>query len=69
MHGTDGLLGVCPVNREYDLFEVFPDGALVWRGPVSGRDDAIRKLQELSAETGNELRLMHVPTKTLIRVL
>jgi hypothetical protein len=54
------------VERDYDLFEIMPDGTLVWRGVVSGHIEAIRKLTELAAETKNEVRVMHVLTKTLI---
>ena len=51
---------------EYDLFEVLPDGASVWQAAVSGHENAIRKLHELSARTMNEVRVMHLPTKTQI---
>ena len=45
------------MEREYDLFEVHPDGSLTWRGVVSGHEAAIRKLGELAAETKNDVRL------------
>ena len=61
--------GVCPVDRTYDIFEIFPDASPVWRGCVSGRENAIRKLEELATRTSNELRVMHVPTKTVIAML
>jgi hypothetical protein len=51
---------------ERDLFEVFPDGSLVWRDSVTGHEKAIRRLQELAALIDNEFRVMHVPTNTLI---
>ncbi len=54
------------MDRDYDLFEVFPDGSLIWRGSVTGHEKAIRRLQELAALTDNEFRVMHVPTNTLI---
>jgi hypothetical protein len=53
-------------GRDYDLFEVMPDGSPVWRGTRSGRRNAIRKLTELASETRNEVLAMHLPTKTLI---
>jgi hypothetical protein len=37
------------MEREYDLFEVLPDGAAVWQVAVTGHENAIRKLHELSA--------------------
>jgi hypothetical protein len=57
------------MDREYDIFEVFEDGSLVWRETGSGHVDSIRKLQELAAKTKNEVRMMHLPTKTLIAAL
>ncbi len=32
------------MDRDYDLFEVFPDGSLIWRGSVTGHEKAIRRL-------------------------
>jgi|HubBroStandDraft_1064217.scaffolds.fasta_scaffold01108_14 hypothetical protein len=54
------------MEREYDLFEVLPDGTAVWREAVAGHETAIRKLHELSARTTNEVRVMHLQTNTLI---
>jgi hypothetical protein len=54
------------VNRDYDLFEILPDGSPIWKELVSGLAEAIRKLEELGKETKNEMRLMHVPTNTII---
>jgi hypothetical protein len=57
------------VDRNCDIFEIFPDACPVWRGCVSGLENAIRKLQELAIQTSNELRVTHVPTKTVIASL
>jgi hypothetical protein len=57
------------VNRNYDLFEMLPDGSPLWKGSVSGYDDAIRTLHELSKRTANEVHLMYLPTKTIIATL
>jgi hypothetical protein len=54
------------MDRDYDLFEVFPYGSLVWRDSVTGHEKAIRRLQELAKLIDNEFRVMHVPTNTLI---
>jgi hypothetical protein len=56
------------VDRDYDLFERFPDGSLVWRAVVSGHGNALRKLSELAAQTSNEVHAMHVATNTVIAV-
>jgi hypothetical protein len=57
------------MDRDYDLFEVFPDGSLVWRDSVTGHENAIRRLIELTALTPNEIRVMHILTNSLIAVL
>ncbi len=57
------------MDREYDLFEVFPDGSLVWRDTVTGHENAIRRLRELAEVTDNEFRLIHIPTNALIASL
>jgi hypothetical protein len=57
------------MDREYDLFEVFPDGSLIWRGSVTGHEKAIQRLRELAELTENEFRVMHTLTNTLIASL
>jgi hypothetical protein len=57
------------VDRQYDLFEILPDGSPVWRGVVDGHENAVRKLQELANETTHEVRIMHVPTNSIIAVM
>jgi hypothetical protein len=57
------------MDREYDLFEVLPDGALIWRDSVTGHEKAIQRLRELVAVTDNEFRVMHIPTNALIASL
>lgn len=57
------------MDREYDLFEIFSDGSALWRHTITGRDEAIKALQEFSAQTANEVRLMHLPTQTLIAAI
>ncbi|MGD0425230.1 MAG: hypothetical protein ABSC10_00795 [Candidatus Acidiferrales bacterium] len=57
------------MDRDYDLFEVLPDGAVIWRETVPGHENAIKRLMELSKQTANEVRVMHVLSKTLIASL
>jgi hypothetical protein len=57
------------MERDYDLFEVLPDGALIWRETAAGHENAIKKLVELSKQTSNELREMHILSNTLIASL
>jgi hypothetical protein len=41
-------------NREYDVFEEFPDGTTKWRACVFGMGNVERKLRELASETTNK---------------
>jgi hypothetical protein len=57
------------MNREYDAFEVLPNGALLWKGTIVGQENAVEKLKEVAKDSPNEFRLMHVPTKTVIATI
>ncbi|MGA2098780.1 MAG: hypothetical protein ABSH39_21000 [Candidatus Acidiferrum sp.] len=57
------------MNREYDAFEVLPDGTLMWKASVKGHEDAIKKLKEIAKSNTNEFRLLHLPTKTVIATI
>ena len=54
------------MDRDYDLFEVLPDGAVIWKETVPGHENAIQKLVELSKRTSNEVRVMHILSNSLI---
>ena len=54
------------MDRSYDVFEIFPDGSMIWRASVAGLEPAVRKFKELSRGGANEFRLMHLPTHTVI---
>jgi len=57
------------MDREYDIFETMPDGAIEWRAVVSGHENAIAQLKELASKTPNEVRVMYLPTKTIIAAM
>lgn len=57
------------MDREYDIFEIYPDGSQIWRETIIGHENAIRKLQILAANTTNEVLVMHLPTKAVIAVM
>ena len=67
-HGTF-TWGTQTMDREYDLFEKFPDGSLIWRAVVKGHESAIAKLTELAGQTNNEVRVMHMPTKSIVATM
>ncbi len=41
-------------NRDYDVFEEFPDGSTVWRACLFGMENVELKLRELAKETTNK---------------
>lgn len=53
------------MDRDYDIFERFPDGSVVWRDFVKGLDSARAKLDLLGRRSVNEFFAMHVPTKEI----
>jgi len=57
------------VDRNYDLFEILPDGSPMWKCAVAGHENAVQQLRELARHTSNELRIMHLSTNTIIAVL
>ena len=58
-----------PVDRNYDLFEILPDGSPVWKCSVNGHEAAIDQLRQLASRTENEVRIMHLGSKSVIAVL
>jgi hypothetical protein len=54
------------MERVYDVFEKMPDGDLIWRVTVVGRQAAIRKLLEMGAHSPREFHLMHLTSNTVI---
>jgi hypothetical protein len=57
------------MDRTYDIFVAFPDGSVVWRGSVIGHEAGVLQLKTLAGATKNEIRLVHLPDKTLIAAL
>ena len=57
------------MERTYDIFEKTKDGAMVWRAAIPGHEAAIRKLQEMAAQSSNEFQLTHIPTNTVIATI
>jgi len=52
--------------RTFDLFELFPDGYVLWRGTIRGLRKARVELQELAAHTKHEVQLMYAPNNAVI---
>jgi hypothetical protein len=53
-------------NRDYDVFEEYPDGSTVWRASVFGMENVELKLRELTKETGNKLFALYLQDPSLV---
>jgi hypothetical protein len=58
--------GAIHVDREYDVFEKFPDGSHIWRAFVKGLIEARARVVELSETSMNEIYAIHTPTKEIV---
>lgn len=54
------------MHLTYDLFEVMPDGAQMWRGSVSGLDAVPAGLEKLGQKTENECRAIDLASKQIV---
>ena len=54
------------MDREYDVFEIFPDGTHIWRAFVRGLVDARARVVELSESSPNEFYAIHTLTKEVV---
>lgn len=54
------------MDREYDIFEQFADGSVLWRAFVPGLENALGRLRELASLSPNEHFAIHTPTKTIL---
>jgi len=56
------------MDRQYDIFERFPGGQLVWRAVKIGHEHSLLRMKELAARSTNEFVLLHVPTNTVVAI-
>ena len=54
------------MDREYDIFEKFPDGFPVWRGFASGLTNATLKLKQVAKQTTNECFMVSLLSKEIV---
>lgn len=54
------------MDREYDIFEVHPNGDLLWRECVTGLENARMKVEELGRQSTNPFFAAHTPTKEIV---
>lgn len=57
------------MEREYDLFERLPHGAVIWRGRGSGLKHASLKLEQIAKATPNECFAIHIPSREVVACL
>jgi hypothetical protein len=48
--------------RNFDIFEKYPDGSIIWRACAFGQYEAERKLQELTEHSKNEFVAVDILT-------
>jgi hypothetical protein len=54
------------VDNEYDIFEVRPNGDILWRECVAGLENAREKVAELGSHSANPFFATHTPTKQIV---
>ena len=54
------------MDLNYDLFEQFPDGSVLWCAFVRGLENTRQKLQELATRSPNEYFAIHTPSKDIV---
>ena len=54
------------MERCYDIFEMMPDGTILWRGFAQGLEEAVRIPKELAARSLNEFQMLHLATQSLV---
>ena len=53
------------MEREYQIFEEFPDGSPMWRACAVGAENARAKLEEIAKTTRNECFAIQLETKEI----
>lgn len=61
--GGEGLVNP---TSQYDIFEILPDGAPIWKGSTEGQDAALLKLESLCQSCQNELIIVHLPSSRVV---
>lgn len=50
----------------YDIFEILPDGAPMWRCTVDNQNAAVAELESLGKTSQNELIAVHLPSSRIV---
>jgi hypothetical protein len=54
------------VDRQYDIFEIYPNGELLWHCCVTGLENARLKVEEFGRHSSNQFFATHTPTKEVV---
>jgi hypothetical protein len=54
------------MDSDYDIYEKLPDGKVIFRFSVAGRDNAIAKFEQIAAISANEVFVVQVDTQEVI---
>jgi hypothetical protein len=54
------------MNIDYDLFELFPDGSVMWRVSIHGTELALATLAAIGKQTINECFAKNLTTQQVI---
>lgn len=54
------------MDREYDIFEVHPNGDLLWRECITGLENARLRVATLGQQSGNQFFATHTPTQEIV---
>lgn len=54
------------MDRDYDIFEKFPDGTHIWRSFVKGLIEARARVAQLSETSPNEFYAIHTPSGDIV---
>lgn len=51
---------------QYDIFEIMPDGAPVWKCSAMGQEAALLQRESLGQSCSNELIVVHLPSSQVV---
>ena len=51
------------MRRDYDVFEKFPDGSVIWRACITGRHEPQCKILELQEYSENEFFMVDIQSE------
>lgn len=54
------------MQSTYDIFEILPDGAPIWRCAVTDAKAAVAELESLGKSCRNELIAVHLPSSRIV---